>query len=181
MMLDQIGSARLLQGVSIFLTATCAVVLASPILREIGALESFRISFRLTGTFTDPSDAGPWSLAWRSFLQWPLLTNGGSRKLGYLGLITGIAATLSTATRSSFLVLVAILVLFALCNLRYRRQAAALALGATGLVALAVVVIQITPWVQLRLLSGPGTARKKTRQQFIVYRTRHPTVLSCWQ
>ena len=136
-------------GVLVILIASCAVILASPILRELGILPLYRISFRLTGAFTNPNDAGLVTCMTVA-LALAFLTNGGSRKLGYAGLAMGTAATLATAARTGFLVLVAILVLFVLLNLRDKRKAIFLLSWIGGLIGVAVVAIQFTPWASLR-------------------------------
>ena len=136
-------------GGLVILIASCAVILASPILRELGILPLYRISFRLTGAFTNPNDAGLVTCMTVA-LALAFLTNGGSRKLGYSGLAMGTAATLATAARTGFLVLVAILVLFVLLNLRDKRKTIFLLSWIGGLIGLAVVAIQFTPWASLR-------------------------------
>ena len=147
--LERTGADRLLGGVLVILIASCAVILASPVLRELGILPPYRISFRLTGAFTDPNDAGLVACMTVA-LALAFLTNGGPRMLGYAGLAMGTAATLATAARTGFLVLVAILVLFALLNLRDKRSTIFLLSWIGGLIGLAVVAIQLTPWAWLR-------------------------------
>ena len=56
-MLEQIGTERLLKGVLAVLIASCTIILASPVLRDLGILAPYRIPFRLTGAFDDPNDA----------------------------------------------------------------------------------------------------------------------------
>ena len=147
--LERTGADRLLGGVLVILIASCAVILASPVLRELGILPLYRISFRLTGAFTNPNDASLVACMTVA-LALAFLTNGGPRGLGYAGLAMGTAATLATAARTGFLVLVAILVLFALLNLRDKKKAVFLLSLAGGLIGLAVVAIQFTPWASLR-------------------------------
>ena len=147
--LERTGSDRLLRGVLVILIASCAVILASPVLRELGLLPLFRISFRLTGAFANPNDAGLVACMTVA-LALAFLTNGGSRRLGYPGLALGAAATLATASRTSFLVLVVILVLFVLLNLRDKKKTVFLLSWIGGLIGLAVVATQLTPWAWLR-------------------------------
>ena len=147
--LERTGSDRLLRGVLVILIASCAVILASPVLRELGILPLYQIPFRLTGAFTDPNDAGLVACMTVA-LALAFLTNGGSRRLGYPGLALGAAATLATASRTSFLVLVVILVLFVLLNLRDKKKTVFLLSWIGGLIGIAVVVTQFTPWAWLR-------------------------------
>ena len=57
-LLERIGAERLLKWTLVILMASCAVVLASPWLRDMGVLPEYRHPYRMTGTFTDPNDAG---------------------------------------------------------------------------------------------------------------------------
>ncbi len=155
--LERTGADRLLGGVLVILIASCAVILASPILRELGILLPYRIPFRLTGAFANPNDAGLVTCMTVA-LALAFLTNGGSRRLGYAGLAIGTAATLATAARTGFLVLVAILALFALLNLRDKRKAVLLLSLAGGLIGLAVVAAQFTPWASLRVIEDKHRA-----------------------
>ena len=147
--LERTGADRLLGGVLVVLIASCAVILASPVLRELGILPFYRIPFRLTGAFTDPNDASLVACMTVA-LALAFLTNGGPRGLGHAGLAMGTAATLATAARTGFLVLVAILVLFVLLNLRDKRKSIFLLSWIGGLIGLAVVAAQFTPWAWLR-------------------------------
>ena len=151
--LERTGADRLLGGVLVILIASCAIILASPILRELGILLPYRIPFRLTGAFANPNDAGSVTCMTVA-LALAFLTNGGPRKLGYAGLAIGTAATLATANRTGFLVLVAILVLFVLLNLRDKRKTIFLLSWIGGLIGLAVVAIQFTPWTSLRFFEN---------------------------
>ena len=149
--LERAGAERLLRGLLIILVASCAVILASPVLRELGILSDYRVSFRLTGTSTNPNDAGLVTCMTVA-LAVASLTNGGTRKLGYLGLALGSAATLATASRTAFLVLIAILILFTLLNLRDWRKAILLLSWVGGLIGVAVTALQTTPWAWLRTI-----------------------------
>ena len=57
-MLERTGAERLLRGVLLVLIVSCASILASPVLRDLGILPPYRIPFRLTGAFKEPNDAG---------------------------------------------------------------------------------------------------------------------------
>ncbi len=148
-MLERSGAARLLQGVLVVLIASCAVILASPVLRDLGILRPYRIPFRLTGAFIDPNDA---SLVpcMTVALAAALLTNGGSRALGWLGLTAGVAASLATASRTALVVLGALAVVFLLTNIRLSR--------ASGRVSLvnspAATVVALTGLIGIAILAG---------------------------
>ena len=134
--LERSGVERLLQGVLVILIAGCAIILASPILRDLGILPPYRLPFRLTGAFVDPNEA---SLAacMTVALAAALLTNGGPRTLGWLGLVAGVAASLATVSRTALIVLGALAVVFLLINVRGRPRTFVLVLGATGLIGIA--------------------------------------------
>ena len=134
--LEGIGVERLLQGVLVVLIVSCAVILASPILRDLGILWPYRLSFRLTGAFLDPNEAGLVACVTVT-LAAALLTNGGPRLLGWLGLAAGIAAGLATASRTALAVLGALAVVFLLINVRSKPRTFILAWAATGLVGMA--------------------------------------------
>ena len=134
--LERTGAERLLQGVLVILIAGCAIILASPILRDLGILPPYRLPFRLTGAFVDPNEA---SLAacMTVALAAALLTNGGPRTLGWLGLAAGVAASLATASQTALVALGALAVVFLLINVRSRPRHFVLVLGATGLIGIA--------------------------------------------
>ena len=134
--LERTGVERLLQGVLVILIAGCAVILASPILRDLGILAPYRLPFRLTGAFDEPNNAGLAACVTVT-LAAALLTNGGPRLLGWLGLAAGIAASLATASRTALAVLGALAVVFLLINVRSKPRTFVLAWAATGLVGMA--------------------------------------------
>ncbi len=163
-MLERTGAERLLKGVLVVLIASCAVILASPALRDLGILRPFSIPFRLNGAFFDPNDA---SLAacMTVALAGALLTNGGPRTLGWLGLAAGTAASLATASRTTLVVLGALAVVFLLINVRSKPRSFLLAWAATGLVGIAgfagVVGFSggFSEWLRLR--STPDVAQEE--------------------
>ena len=134
--LERSGAERLLQWTLVILAASCAVVLASPWLRDMGVLPEYRIPFRLTGAFVEPSDASL-TTCMTVVLAAAFLTNGGPRTLGWLGLAAGVAASLGTASRTAFVTLGAMAVVFLLINVRSKPWTFVLALAATVLVGIA--------------------------------------------
>ena len=134
--LERTGADRLLQGVLLVLIASCAIILASPILRDLGILPPYRLPFRLTGAFVDPNEAGL-AACMTVALAAALLTNGGPRTLGWLGLVAGVAASLATASQTALVVLGAMAVVFLLINVRSKPRTFVLVLGATGLIGIA--------------------------------------------
>ena len=80
--LERTGAERLLQGVLVVLMVSCAVILASPALRDLGILPPYRIPFRLTGAFIDPNEAGLIACMTVA-LAAVSLSNGGPRKLAW--------------------------------------------------------------------------------------------------
>ncbi len=147
--LERAGADRLLRGALVVLIASCVVIVASPLLRDLGILPPYRLPFRLTGAFANPNDAAIVACM-TVVLALAFLSNGGPRGLAYPGLAMGTAATLATASRTGFLVIVAMLALFALLNLRDKRKIAFFLSWAAGLIGVAVVAVQITPWGWLR-------------------------------
>ena len=133
--LERTGADRLLQGVLLVLIASCAIILASPILRDLGILPPYRLPFRLTGAFVDPNEAGL-AACMTVALAAALLTNGGPRTLGWLGLVAGVAASLATASQTALVVLGAMAVVFLLINVRSKPRTFVLVLGATGLIGI---------------------------------------------
>ncbi len=133
--LERTGAGRLLRGVLVVLIAGCAVILASPALRDLGILPPYRIPFRLTGAF-DPNEAGLAACVTVA-LAAALLTNGGPRALGWLGLAAGLAASLATASRTALVVLGALAVVFLLINVHSKPRTFVLAWAATGLTGMA--------------------------------------------
>ena len=133
--LEGTGAERLLRGVLVLLIVSCAVILASPVLRDLGILPPYKIPFRLTGAF-DPNEAGL-TACMTAALAAALLTNGGPRALGWLGLAAGGAASMATASRTALALLGAVAVVFLLINVRSKPRSFVLAWAATGLVGIA--------------------------------------------
>ena len=133
--LEGIGAERLLRGVLVILIAGCAIILASPVLRDLGILPPYRLPFRLTGAF-DPNEAGL-TACMTAALAAALLTNGGPRALGWLGLAAGAAASLATASRTALALLGALAVVFLLINARSKPRSFIFVWAATGLVGIA--------------------------------------------
>ena len=134
--LERTGADRLLQGMLVVLISGCAIILASPVLRDLDILSPYRIPFRLTGAFDEPNDAGL-AACMTVALAVVLLTNGGPRTLGWLGLVAGVAASLATASRTALVVIGAMAVVFLLINIRSKSRSFVLALVATGLIGIA--------------------------------------------
>ena len=159
--LERNGAERLLQGVLVVLIAGCAIILASPVLRDLGILPPYGIPFRLTGAFEEPNDAGL-AACMTVALAAALLTSSGPRALGWVGLAAGVAASLATASRTASIVLGAMAVVFLLINVRRKARPFVFALTATGLSGIAgfagVVGFSggFSEWWTLR--STPGTA-----------------------
>ena len=120
-LLEQIGVEALLKWTLVILVASCAVVLASPLLRDIGVLPEYRSPYRMTGTFTDPNDAG-FIACVTVVLALVFQSNRRQHALGYLGLVLGCAAALASVSYTAAIVLSMMLTLFLLLNVRRLRQ-----------------------------------------------------------
>ena len=120
-LLERIGAETLLKWTLVILVASCAVVLASPLLRDIGVLPEYRHPYRLTGTFTDPNDAG-FIACLTAVLALAFQSNGRRRPLGCVALVMGCAAGLASVSYTAVIVLAGMLTLFLLLNVRRLRQ-----------------------------------------------------------
>ena len=164
--LERTGAERLLQGVLVVLIASCAVILASPVLRDLGILRPYRIPFRLNGAFFDPNDAGL-AACMTVALAGALLTNGGPRTLGWLGLAAGAAASLATASRTALVLLGVLAVVFLSINVRSKPSSFLLAWAATGLVGIAAFASFVPfwggfyEWAMLRFNFDPKVAQEE--------------------
>ena len=161
-MLERTGPQRLLQGLLVVLIFSCAIILASPVLRDLGILPPHRLPFRLTGAFVDPNDASL-PACMTVALAMALLIHGGSRKLGWLGLAAGVAASLATASRTALVVLGVLMVVFAGINFRGKRSTfvpvLALALFAVaGFIGVAFISGGLIHWSSLR--SSPAAPQE---------------------
>ena len=134
--LERTGAEPLLKGVLVVLIVSCAVILASPILRDLGILRPYKVPLRLNGAFLDPNEAGL-AACMTVALAAALLTNGGPRALGWLGLASGVAASLATASRTALVAVGALAVVFLLINVRCKPRTFVLAWAATGLAGMA--------------------------------------------
>ena len=159
--LERTGADRLLKGMLAVLIASCAVILASPILRDLGILRPYWIPFRLTGTFDEPNSAG-FVACMTVALAAGSLTNGGPRVLGLLGLVAGVAASLATASRTVLVVLGALAIVFLSINARSKPRTIVLAWAVIGLIGTAVLAGVagfsgvVSSWWTLR--TTPGAA-----------------------
>ncbi len=157
---ERIGADRLLRGVLVVLISTCAVILASPVLRDLSVLSPYRIPFRLTGAFVNPSDAGLAACA-TAALAAASLTNGGPRRLGWLGLCAGAASACGTASRTALVALGALAVVFVFINVRGKSRALSLLSSAAAGLVVSAGLIWVTglvsgglvEWSKLRTVS----------------------------
>ena len=101
--------------------ASCIVILASPVLQDVGLTPLYRLPFRLPGAFTDINDAG-FVGCMTAAAAVALLCNGGRRKLAYSGLIVGYAAAGGSLSRTAVLVIGALSIFFLLSNGLGRRR-----------------------------------------------------------
>ena len=159
-LVERTGAERLLKGVLAVLIAGCAVILASPILRDLGILRPYWIPIRLTGAFDEPNSAGLVACMTVA-LAAGSLTNGGPRAIGWLGLAAGVAASLATASRTALVVLGVLAFVFPLINVRSKPRTFVLACVVTGLIGTVVfaglgLAGGISGWWMLR--TTPGAA-----------------------
>ncbi len=119
-LLERIGIEMLLQRMLAILMASCAVVLASPLLRDLGVLPPYRVA-RATGTFTDPNDAG-FIACMTAVLALVLLYRGQPRRLAYAALVLGYAAAFASVSFTALVVLEVLLTLSLLVNMRCLQQ-----------------------------------------------------------
>ena len=133
---ERVGAERVLKGVLVVLISSCAIILASPVLRDLGIVQPYRLPFRLTGAFVDPNDA---SLAACTTvaLAAAWLTNGRARVVGWVGLIAGISASLATASRTALVVLGALAVVFVWIGFGGKSRTFVWGLAASGLLGIA--------------------------------------------
>ncbi len=94
-MLERIGVEALLKWMLVVLLISCAVILASPMLRSIGVLPEYRIPTRLTGVFSDPNDAGLVACMTVA-LALTFMYNGTHRWLGHAALLLATVTVFST-------------------------------------------------------------------------------------
>ena len=147
-MLERIGVEPLLRGLLVALAAGCAVILASPLLWEIGIAAEYRLPYRLTGFFTDPNDAS-FIACITVALALAFQANGRQGPLGYLALFLGCAAGIASFSDTGIIVLGVLLILFLARNRRRRRQY----LWHTGLTALFLVGVLV--WLSV-IFQGIG-------------------------
>ena len=143
-LLERIGAERLLKWTLVILVTSCAVVVASPLLRDIGVLPEYRLHYRMTGTFTDPNDAG-FIACVTAILALAFQSNGRQRPLACFALVLGCAAGLASFSATAIPVLGGMLILFLLLHFRRLRQD----LLHTGLTVLCLVGVLV--W----LIPGP--------------------------
>ncbi len=150
-LLERIGVETLLKWTLVVLVASCAVVLASPLLHDIGALPEYWPPYRMTGTFSDPNDAG-FIACMTVALALAFQANGRQRPLGCLALVLGCAAGFASLSYTAAIVLGVMLTLFLLLNVRRLRQD----LLHTGLTVLCMagVLVWLIPGTPLGHVGG---------------------------
>ena len=145
-LVSRIGSARLLDGILVILMASCAMILASPLLIRVpGLLEQAPplafARWRSTGAFFGPEPAGLVACI-TAALALALLAAGRRRGLAYAGLTVGCAAVIDSFSRTALLGLVVLIAYFLVLHRGGGRRALLTWLAAAalaGLVAYATV------------------------------------------
>ena len=137
-LLERIGAEMLLMWTLAILAASCTVVLASPLLRDIGVLPDYQHPYRMTGAFSDPNDAG-FMACTTAALALAFQSNGRRRALGCVALMLGCAAALASFSFMAAIVLGGMLILFLLANVRRLRRDV-LRTGTTALCLAGVLV-----------------------------------------
>ena len=170
--LERVGVQGLLQGALVILISACVIILASPVLRDLGVLAPYRIPFRLTGVFADPNDA---SLAacMTVALAAAWLSNGGARTIGWLGLTVGVVGSLATASRTALVVLGLLAIVLLVVNIRSKSRTFIIGWAATvfmGIAGLAVVVTFSGGFFEWSRLRSVGVA-----DQMMVFCEPSPT------
>ena len=139
-MLERIGADALLKWMLVALMASCVVVVATPLLRDIGVLPEYRIPLRLTGTFSDPNDAG-FIAAMTVALALAFLHSRRQRPLAYAALVVGYAAAFLTISNTTIGAVGVILTLYILLNARRPlRDPIAVSLFVLGLLGVAAYI-----------------------------------------
>ncbi len=134
-LLERIGIEALLWWTFLILTASCAVIAATPFLEYTGVLPEYRLA-RATGTFADPNDAG-FIACMTAVLALGFIWYGRRRWFAYPSLILGYTAMALTVSNSAMIVLGLILVSVLLLNLRHLRRN----IGPVGMVVLGLALI----------------------------------------
>ena len=101
------GVDFLLQGVLKALIASCAIVVATPLLRHWGAAWPSRLAFRMSGAFADPNEAG-FAGCITVVVALALLKSSRRRNLALWGATLGVAAALASLSTTACIVLAAI-------------------------------------------------------------------------
>ena len=139
-MLERIGVDALLKWMLVALMASCMVVVATPLLRDIGVLPEYRIPLRLTGAFSDPNDAG-FIATMTVALASAFLHNRRQRPLAYAALVVGYAAAFLTISNTTIGAVGVILTLYILLNARRPlRDPIAVSLSVLGLLGVAAYI-----------------------------------------
>ena len=120
-LLERIGVERLLKWTLVILVTNCAIVVASPLLRDIGVLPEYRLHYRMTGTFSDSNDAG-FIACMTAVLALAFQSNGRQRSLVCMAMALGSVAVLASFSLTAILVLGGMLILFLLLHFRRLRQ-----------------------------------------------------------
>ncbi len=157
-LLERIGVEALLKWALVVLTASCAVILASPLLRDLGVLPEYRLA-RHTGAFSDPNDAS-FVACMTVALALAFQSNGRQHLLGSLALVLGYSAAFTTFSHTAVIILGVILTLFLLLNVRRLRQdlfrSGLIVPGLAGVLVYLVINLQlIGPFQQLAGRSSP--------------------------
>lgn len=154
--LQQVGVERLLKGVLVILTATCLLILATPLLVEYvytfpPHLRDLRwiLLYRFAGTFANPNMAGI-VCCYTVVLALSVLESGRHRMVAGVGLILGSTAGVLTFSRTVILMLAGIFMLFFLSSTLRRRQQRSFVVKRTislmmGVAVLAVVNLEHLP------------------------------------
>lgn len=151
------GAERVMRGLLLVMTASCALILASPWLRNVLRFVPRNAEYRFFGSFADPNEAGLMA-CFTIVLALVLVASGRSRVFAVGALPVALVALVGTFSRTALVALPIVMLCTLLASRSARRKRVAAIAMLTSVIVAATVAIfnvdrfderQISRWISL--------------------------------
>lgn len=119
--LERVGTVSFLKRLLPIQIIISTAILADPFLREVDIVPDHRLSTRLSGTLSDPNDAGIVACV-TVIIAGLLIFHGHKLIQGYIGIVVGAAATIVTLSTTSMVVLGIVAIFAIITTIKRARQ-----------------------------------------------------------
>ena len=159
------GAERVMRGLLLVMTASCALILASPWLRNVLPFAPRDAEYRFFGSFADPNEAGLMA-CFTVVLALVLIASGRSRVLALGALPVAVAALAGTFSRTALVALPIVMLGTLLASRGAQRKRAAAIAALVSVIAAGTVSIfnvdrfderQLSRWISVVEFVDPSS------------------------